>query len=107
MQSLERNGFLDGRSAIFDYGCGRGDDIRGLKENGIEAAGWDPHYAPDERIESADIVNLGFVINVIEDFEERVQALSNAYGLARHILVVSAMLLNENAVTGQRFGESL
>src|SRR5215472_7550214 len=35
------------RSKRFDYGCGRGDDIRGLAANGIAAYGWDPHYAPE------------------------------------------------------------
>jgi DNA phosphorothioation-associated putative methyltransferase len=58
---------LDGTHSLFDYGCGRGDDLRGLRENGIEAQGWDPYFAPDEPVVAADIVNLGFVINVIED----------------------------------------
>jgi hypothetical protein len=48
VQSLARFGFLDGSKTVFDYGCGRGDDLRGLRENGIEAAGWDPYYAPGE-----------------------------------------------------------
>ncbi|MFD2113524.1 hypothetical protein [Thiorhodococcus fuscus] len=30
IQSLARYGFLDGRHRLFDYGCGRGDDVRGL-----------------------------------------------------------------------------
>jgi hypothetical protein len=66
VQTLARYGFLDGRHRVFDYGCGRGDDLRGLAENGLQAAGWDPFY-PDGALAPADIVNLGFVINVIED----------------------------------------
>ena len=42
-----------GNASLFDYGCGRGDDVRGLVENGLDAAGWDPYYAPDNPIQSA------------------------------------------------------
>jgi hypothetical protein len=83
VQSLARYGFLDGGLRVFDYGCGRGDDVRGLRENGIEAAGWDPYYAPDNPIAAADMVNLGFVVNVIEDFDERLEALTRAWSLTR------------------------
>lgn len=79
IQTLARYGFLDGQRAVFDYGCGRGDDVRGLTDNGVAANGWDPHYAPDLPITPATIVNLGFVINVIEDMSERVTALQRAY----------------------------
>ena len=107
VQSLARHGFLDGRYRLFDYGCGRGDDLRGLLENGLTAAGWDPFYAPDNPIESADIVNLGFVINVIEDFDERLEALTRAWSLARTLLVVSVMLTNQNDPRGQRFRDGV
>jgi hypothetical protein len=78
VQSLARHGFLDGQYRLFDYGCGRGDDVRGLRENGLDASGWDPYYAPENPITAADLVNLGFVINVIEDFDERLEALQRA-----------------------------
>ncbi|WP_238985404.1 DNA phosphorothioation-associated putative methyltransferase [Nitrosococcus halophilus] len=107
IQSLARYGFLDGCNTIFDYGCGRGDDVRGLVENGLQAAGWDPYYAPDNPITQADIVNLGFVINVIEDFDERVDALVTAFSLARQLLVVSVMLVNQNKIQGQRFKDGM
>lgn len=107
LQTLARHGFLDGRYRVFDYGCGRGDDVRGLRENGLEAAGWDPYYAPDRPIHRADIVNLGFVVNVIEDFDERVEALTRAYALAERLLVVSVMLANQNAPRGERFRDGV
>jgi DNA phosphorothioation-associated putative methyltransferase len=107
VQSLARYGFLDGRYQLFDYGCGRGDDVRGLTENGLLAAGWDPYYAPDNPLSSADIVNLGFVINVIEDFDERVEALTRAWSLAERLLVVSVMLENQNEPRGQRFRDGV
>ena len=107
IQTLARYGFLDGQRAVFDYGCGRGDDVRGLTENGIPATGWDPHYAADLPITPANIVNLGFVINVIENMSERVTALHRAYELAQELLVVSVMLANQNAVEGQRFNDGV
>ena len=107
VQSLARHGFLDGRFSLFDYGCGRGDDVRGLTENGLAAAGWDPYYAPDQPIQPADIVNLGFVVNVIEDFDERLEALTRAWSLAERLLVVSVMLANQNEPRGQRFRDGV
>lgn len=107
VQSLARHGFLDGRFSLFDYGCGRGDDVRGLAENGLAAAGWDPYYAPDQPIHPADIVNLGFVVNVIEDFDERLEALTRAWSLAERLLVVSVMLANQNEPRGQRFRDGV
>jgi DNA phosphorothioation-associated putative methyltransferase len=107
VQSLARYGFLDGQRSVFDYGCGRGDDVRGLLENGLVAAGWDPYYAPDNPIRSAQIVNLGFVVNVIEDFDERLEALTRAWSLAEQLLVVSVMLANQNDPGGERFRDGV
>jgi len=107
VQSLARYGFISTELALFDYGCGRGDDVRGLVENGIPATGWDPYYAPDQAVTEAEVVNLGFVINVIEDFDERVDALTRAYSLARSLLVVSVMLANQNDVRGERFRDGV
>lgn len=100
IQILRRFGFLDGSRTIFDYGCGKGDDLRGLIANSLSAAGWDPYYAPDEPVSPASIVNLGFVINVIEDPAERRDALERAFGLAEEMLIVSTMLATE------RFGRA-
>lgn len=107
IQSLARYGFLDGSTRVFDYGCGRGDDVRGLIENGIEAGGWDPYYASSNPITPADIVNLGFVVNVIEDFDERVDALTRAWSLAERLLVVAVMLTNQNDPRGVPFRDGV
>ncbi|WP_462171619.1 DNA phosphorothioation-associated putative methyltransferase [Pseudoalteromonas xiamenensis] len=48
-------------------------------------------------LEKRDIVNLGFVLNVIENIDERAVTLQKAYSYAEKLLVVSVMLLN-NAV---------
>ena len=92
VQLLLRHGLLQPGRIFFDYGCGRGGDLEGLKELGYEGAGWDPHYAPEGLRIAADVVNLGFVINVIEDPAERIDALTSAFGLARVALSVGVML---------------
>jgi DNA phosphorothioation-associated putative methyltransferase len=107
IQCLARYGFLNGDNTLFDYGCGKGDDLRNLSENNIFASGWDPHYSPDSEKLQADLVNLGFVINVIENFVERETALKNAYSLANKLLVVSAMLLNQNAYNGEKLNDGV
>lgn len=95
MQALARHGFLDGDLSVFDYGCGRGDDMAVLSSAGIMVNGWDPHYAPGTRHEEADIVNLGFVLNVIEEPSERIEAIQTAFGLARRVLAVAVMLVGK------------
>ncbi|WP_295385028.1 DNA phosphorothioation-associated putative methyltransferase [uncultured Thiodictyon sp.] len=111
VQALARHGLLetpsDGGPVLFDYGCGRGDDVRGLTELGIAAAGWDPFYAPDNPIQPASIVNLGFVINVIEDPEERLEALTRAWSLTQTLLVVSVMLTSQTSARGTDFNDGV
>ena len=107
MQCLARHGYLDGSLSVFDYGCGKGDDIRNLRANDITVSGWDPHYAPDQPKQAADIVNIGFVINVIENYQERLEALLGAYALTRQVLVASAMLMNQNAFKGQSYQDGI
>lgn len=92
MQALWRHGFLDGTHTVFDYGCGRGDDLRALQAQGIDALGWDPHYCPEGTKRGSAIVNLGFVLNVIEDPTERASALQQAWQLAEKLLVVSVLI---------------
>ena len=79
-------------TTVFDYGCGRGGDVAGLTANGFTARGWDPHYAADQPIVEADVVNLGFVVNVIEDPAERVDAMHKAFRLARRVMAIGVML---------------
>ncbi len=65
------DGVLRADESVFDYGCGRGGDVERLHHLGYEAAGWDPAHAPGEALREADVVNLGYVLNVIEDLAER------------------------------------
>lgn len=96
IQLLVAHGLISEAATVFDYGCGRGDDVKGLTSNGITCGGWDPHYAKDQQLVTADIVNLGFVVNVIEDSVERVEAIERAFSLANTALVVSVMLYSAN-----------
>ena len=86
------DGLISKETSFFDYGCGRGGDIRRLHGMGIEVSGWDPAYFPHEERTPADVVNLGYVINVIEDLEERAVVLYAAWNLAQRLLIVSARL---------------
>lgn len=92
VQLLIGHGLIHDQVSVFDYGCGRGDDLRGLESIGVRCSGWDPHYAKDHPLNRSEIVNLGFVVNVIEDSAERVEAIQKAFSLASTALVVSVML---------------
>lgn len=106
MSLLVRHGLITPSISVFDYGCGRGDDLRALAAAGVNASGWDPHFAPDAQLEEADFVNLGFVLNVIESIEERRRALSAAWKLSRRGLVVSTMIVGQVPLDGLRpFGD--
>ena len=94
--ALEAN-LLSNKMSFFDYGCGHGGDVSRLASQGIETAGWDPHYFPDNTLMSADIVNIGYVINVIENLAERRQALLDAWNLTQKVLIVSAQVLVSDA----------
>lgn len=81
--------------SCFDFGCGHGGDVRGLRALGLECHGWDPAHQPNEPRRQAAVVNLGYVINVIESHEERAEALVDAWNLAQSLLIVSARLLSD------------
>lgn len=75
--------------SIYDYGCGRGDDLKLLTKAGFRCIGYDPHWQPKFTHIQTDLVNLGFVLNVIENPAEREQVLSQAWRLAKQVLVVA------------------
>lgn len=81
IQCLLRDGLLSPEKSLFDYGCGRGQDLDLLQGMEIPCDGWDPAYRPTAERKPADLVNLGYVINVIEDPRERAEALRQAWSL--------------------------
>ena len=101
VSAMLKAGVVRKEFTLFDYGCGHGRDIEILLENGYDAFGWDPAHRPDGPRRAADVVNLGFVVNVIENRLEREETLKNAWSFARRALVVSAMLVYKADVRGQ------
>lgn len=87
-------GFLLSTDTIHDYGCGKkeyaekhGNDVTRLTALGFNVTGHDiDHGTP--RI--ADIVFCSYVINVIENPDERKEVVKHAYSLAKKMLILSA-----------------
>jgi DNA phosphorothioation-associated putative methyltransferase len=94
-------GLFTPETTFFDYGCGHGSDIQYLTKLGYTAAGWDPYYHPNTKHQPAEIVNLGYIINVIENPAERRQALLHAWQLTQSVLIVAAQVLINNLSLGQ------
>ena len=89
MQILEKEGYLDGAYTILDYGCGKGEDVSILKKRGVSARCYDPHFFPTKPKRKANIVNLGYVLNVMPTKAERRRVLKRAFDLATDLLVVT------------------
>lgn len=98
MQALARHNYLEGDYSVFDYGCGKGDDVRELEAHRLDVVFWDPVYHADGAKKRADIVNLGYVINVIEDRKERDHVLRDAFRHTEKLLAISAMLAGDSTV---------
>lgn len=95
-------GLISPDVSVFDYGCGHGADVGHLLEVGVSCSGWDPVHRPGNPIHEADVVNLGYVVNVIESVAERADTLRRAWALARRLLLVSGRLVHERRLlTGQ------
>jgi len=94
------NKLLTADNSFFDYGCGHGEDVVRLRDRGYHSNGWDPYYCPNNPLKTADIVNLGYVINVIEDAQARHEALVKAWSLSKKILIVATQVLVNNRQEG-------
>ncbi|KAB1925827.1 methyltransferase domain-containing protein [Micromonospora noduli] len=70
-----------GLKSVLDHGCGRGSDVSFYRGVGLDADGWDPHPGfgttaqPDRQY---DLVTSIFVLNVLPDPWQRIQALQHA-----------------------------
>jgi DNA phosphorothioation-associated putative methyltransferase len=92
MKCVLEHGLLHTGATVFDYGCGLGSDVAALRSLGYEAQGWDPVHRSDTPKQPSDVVNLGYVLNVIEDPAERIETLLEAYRLSKRLLIVSALI---------------
>ena len=105
---LVEKGLLTPSTDFFDYGCGHGQDLQILEKNGFSHIdGYDPHYRPQNGFPPSSIINLGYVINVIEDSQERKEVLKKAYSLTKKVLCVSAMLKNQKKYIGESFADGV
>jgi DNA phosphorothioation-associated putative methyltransferase len=86
-------GLFRQNTTFFDYGCGHGGDVHRIAHHGYVCSGWDPYYHPETLHTPADVVNLGYVINVIESQAERREALIKAWELSHQVLIVAAQVL--------------
>lgn len=92
VKCMLRDGLLDQTKTLFDYGCGHGRDLDLLADMEVDCSGWDPSFRPDAEVTRAEIVNLSYVLNVIEDIRERSEALRKAWALCDGLLTVAAQI---------------
>ncbi|MGW0954771.1 methyltransferase domain-containing protein [Streptomyces sp. NPDC001212] len=84
-----------GVKSVLDHGCGRGVDVAHYRSAGLDAEGFDPHDDfgwPRPRRTGFDLVTSMFVLNVLSDPWQRIQALKDASTFARpggHVVVVT------------------
>lgn len=93
-------GLFSAETTFFDYGCGHGLDVQIMAEKGYQSDGWDLFYQPHNPLKKADVVNLGYIINVIENVAERREALLKAWALTQEILIVAAQVLIDDRQKG-------
>lgn len=105
MKSALQDGFIAPTATVFDYGCGHGQDVEFLAAQGISCGGWDPAFRPDAPKHAADVVNLGYVLNVIEDIDECASTLRQAWDLASDLLIVAALVKEDGR--GQAHGKRI
>jgi len=87
-KAMLKHQLLSKEETHLDYGCGRGGDVKKLRSLDYNSTGYDPYYFPDSPSQ-ADVVTMSYVLNVIEDPQERREALFNAWNLTKKRLIVS------------------
>ncbi|QHC30713.1 methyltransferase domain-containing protein [Streptomyces sp. HF10] len=92
--TAQLTGPLDVKS-VLDHGCGYGADVTHYRSQGLDTEGFDPHDGfgwPRPRRTGFDLVTSMFVLNVLPDPWQRIQALEDAASFARpggHVVVVT------------------
>ena len=108
VKCLWRDRMITPDRTLFDYGCGHGDDLAGLRQDGVDCEGFDPVFRPDVLPQQADIVNIGYVLNVIEDLDERRSTLRKAWLLTTRMLCVAArVVMGESSGREVEYGDGL
>ena len=93
VKTAVESGILKEGCSFFDYGCGHGGDVQRIADLGYQSKGWDPYFRAETEKEPSSVVNLGYVLNVIENAEERKAALQEAWKLTERALIVSTQVM--------------
>jgi DNA phosphorothioation-associated putative methyltransferase len=107
MALLLQHGVASQGVSLFDYGCGHGHDIEILGQQGFSIGGYDPYFRPDGAVHEAEVVNLGYVLNVIESPTERTSVLKKAFTLAQRVLCVSVMTTIQKGYEGEAYADGV
>jgi len=74
VQWLFKSGLI--KDPVLDYGCGKGDDVKHLRELGFNAHGFDPYWGPHSFLwQKYPTILCTYVFNAIKE-EEREKELS-------------------------------
>ena len=91
-RNLLLNGLISPDMSIIDYGCGKGYDWMNLVKAGYEVQGYDkfiPEFTNEKLLINAgyDVAINNYVMNVIEDAEERQTLLDDMKHLANKLFI--------------------
>ena len=89
MKKMFESGKFDNKR-VLDYGCGKGFDVEYLKLQGIDIKGYEP-FASDKYLQMPegkfDIITNNYVLNVIENVEERKALVEKMKSMANLVVI--------------------
>ena len=88
MRYLLDNNLINNQHIILDYGCGYGFDVKQLSQLGYSIVGYDKFISPFNKnthllSNKYDIITSFFVLNTIEDKNDRINTLKNILELLK------------------------
>lgn len=88
---------------VLDFGCGKGADVRELKQRGFSVVGYDPHFCPKRPRGKFDTVLMTYVVNVLK-VNIRDRAIREAWGYVKAggNLIITARTENEIGVAAKK-----
>ncbi|MBR8841124.1 MAG: DNA phosphorothioation-associated putative methyltransferase [Stigonema ocellatum SAG 48.90 = DSM 106950] len=98
-----KRGLLSNDETFLDYGCGRGFDFQALESRGYNSVGYDPYYFPNTELKPADVVMFSYVLNVLQNSEERRESLLRAWSLTRKRMIVAAVVRGQAIIDQGEF----
>ena len=89
-RTMINHNLLSQSETHLDYGCGKGFDVRILKEKGYQSIGYDPYYYPNLVTQLADVVTCGYVLNVLSRRSDRLDVIRKCWELTGSRLIIAA-----------------